>query len=278
MRHKAIILVVLLVAFFAAASYAAGVFSHKVHRDALPEYAECTPCHAEGALSLDVDRSKCAECHESAMADSVEIPPRETHGAFWFREHGTYVAPDAPGVRENLTQCASCHEESFCLDCHKGGFREATISANVHVADVLVTHPIRARMASAECASCHEDRFCLDCHDRYNRNDLGFDSHRRSWSDLTAGASGPAHSTFTSSDCQTCHVGGVLPSHDWTLQHGREARRYLDTCKACHPDADVCIKCHSATTGLGVNPHPKGWDSIYSNYEQAGRATCKKCH
>ncbi|MGA1844554.1 MAG: cytochrome C, partial [bacterium] len=79
--------------------------------------------------------------------------------------------------------------------------------------------------------------------------------------------------------CQTCHPNSVLPAHRWSSEHAKEARRDLHLCRNCHEDADVCIKCHSARTGLRINPHPRDWHTIKGNLRRAadGR-TCRMCH
>ena len=46
---------------------------------------------------------------------------------------------------------------------------------------------------------------------------------------------------------------------EWNSDHAAEARRNLQSCEACHPDADVCIQCHSSGK---VNPHPRNWRDI----------------
>jgi hypothetical protein len=71
----------------------------------------------------------------------------------------------------------------------------------------------------------------------------------------------------------------VLPTHEWYPNHAREARKNLATCQACHPEGDVCLTCHSARTGLRVNPHPRDWDDIKDRLRDASdNRTCRKCH
>ena len=49
------------------------------------------------------------------------------------------------------------------------------------------------------------------------------------------------------------------------------------SCQACHPEGDVCLTCHSAKSGLRVNPHPKGFkaDRIRS---RSNNRSCRVCH
>jgi hypothetical protein len=104
-------------------------------------------------------------------------------------------------------------------------------------------------------------------------------SHRRAWSDLQTASPGPAHSTFNTSQCQTCHPGGLLPKHVWSADHAQEARRNLQACQTCHSDGEVCMTCHSARRGLMVSPHPRGWNSVKDRFRsKSGGRSCKKCH
>ena len=71
-------------------------------------------------------------------------------------------------------------------------------------------------------------------------------------------------------------AGANSQIYNWNADHAAEVRRNLQSCESCHPDADVCVQCHS--TGK-QNPHPRNWKSINSRYkdESKGR-TCRKCH
>ena len=147
---------------------------------------------------------------------------------------------------------------------------------NVHRSDFLVTHPIASRSEPQRCSSCHETRFCSDCHARFSPEDLAISSHRRGFSDGTLGG---AHAGFSDSQCATCHTNSVLPNHQWSAQHAREARKDLATCQACHADGETCLKCHSARSGLGANPHPANWKEISQRLENASHGkTCRRCH
>ncbi|MBI5904990.1 MAG: cytochrome C [Deltaproteobacteria bacterium] len=218
---------------------------------------------------------ECTECHRDA-----NVSPN--HQGAWNAQHGVIaVKPDAP--------CADCHDRSYCTDCHFGGGIDAGLHVSQdrgpnykpksHRSSFLEVHPIAAFDSPNSCQRCHPASFCSECHARFQPQDLMFQSHRKGWSDRPAVGGGPAHSTFPPDSCLTCHPNSVLPSHVWSGSHAREARRNLPTCQSCHSDGETCLKCHSAKSGLRVNPHPDNWGSIQGKLNKAaGQRTCVKCH
>ena len=218
---------------------------------------------------------ECNECHEAEGA-------RLSHGAFWEKEHKL-------AANSQTNNCKDCHEQSFCLDCHKGGGidRDLHVSnsgpdymPNTHRTDFKELHPLKAREDGRSCLRCHDSKsFCAACHDKFNRNDLALVSHRRGWTDLQLKAGGPTHAIFNTSQCPTCHPNGMVPQNQWSGEHAREARKGLSTCQTCHADGAVCLTCHSASTGLRVNPHPRNWSKIAGRLQNASNnRTCIICH
>lgn len=189
---------------------------------------------------------ECGDCHRG-----MGVTPN--HGANWSREHR--VQAEKAG-----SNCADCHEQSFCLDCHTGGGIEPDLSKSVsrrtdytprtHLADFLSLHPVKALDNPQNCYRCHDASYCFDCHSRLKSNSLSIKSHVK---------------TFTGQD------------FIWTAEHSREARRNLQSCQTCHPEGDVCLQCHSAKLSVRVNPHPRNWDGSKLKSASGGR-TCRVCH
>jgi len=250
-------------------------FPHNEHLQYVDN--DCSVCHVADAKDIRPSTEVCLNCHEQKMIDGVTFEGLRTHGPTWSLTH-------RQAAKSRAYDCSACHKQEFCLECHKAGFADeqghfGNSLTNVHRSDFQVSHPIAARTDPQLCTSCHENKFCVDCHNSFRRQDLAGVSHRRSWSDLATGPNLLTHENFSTDSCQTCHPDSVLPTHDWSAGHAREARKNLATCASCHPEGDVCLKCHSAVSGLRVNPHPKDWGDIDNRLQKAsGDRTCRKCH
>ncbi|MBC8017297.1 MAG: cytochrome C [Verrucomicrobia bacterium] len=233
--------------------------------------------YAEKTAHKDFASMKFKDCN-SCHKDGGVAP---THDSDWVRGH-RIVAGKADG------KCKECHQQAWCLDCHQGGGSGDNLSISnfgrdykpkSHRSDFRVLHPLKAKDNPQTCVRCHDQKYCSECHSKFPRNKIQFESHRRQFSNIQLQGSGPAHQIFNASQCQTCHPGGLVPTHQWSGEHAREARRNLQACQTCHEDGDVCMKCHSSRTGLKVSPHPRNWGSIKDNLRSRSNGrSCIKCH
>ena len=281
MTRKLILSLVLLAV---GASLAWGMrFDHRAHLEDYVPGTSCDACHLPDAPSIVPDKAVCLDCHDQDYADMTNLGNIKTHGAVWALNHRSEA-------KSGAMDCAACHQQNFCLDCHKAGFADeqgdfGNSMINVHKSDFHVTHPIAARTNQQLCASCHEPSFCSDCHTDF-RGRTGrakSPSHARTFDLGFNGDIDAIHAGMTgATNCDACHLqGSVSPSfHDWSVGHAREARRSLTTCQACHPQGDVCISCHSAKGGaVGFNPHGKNWDDRKNRLNDASNGkTCRICH
>jgi len=193
-----------------------------------------------------ISLEECKDCHSSAGVIA-------NHGDFFVKEHRLLA-------QKAGSNCADCHQQSFCLDCHKGGGIEPDLKRSLstkgeymtktHRSDFISIHSIKAKDNSQSCYRCHESKFCSDCHSKIrNKGSMRIKSHR------------PA---------------GTSQIFNWNSDHAAEARRNLQSCESCHPDADVCVQCHSSGK---VNPHPRNWRVIMNKYKDDSKGrTCRKCH
>lgn len=223
----------------------------------IPTMRECTSCHqARGAST------RCASCHltepdgvlRTRFDEGWLNPPSWMNGLrhdadFWVN-HRTIAATGGE-------QCASCHRERECVECHDGRVRDR----RTHPNDYLSFHAVEARMASDRCTSCHrEQSFCATCH-------------------LRAGVA--------MSSAPASRGGGRFhrPFEQWSgpivssAHHAMEARRSLNACVSCHAERD-CVQCHSvrALGGAGANPHPPGFVAQCGAMLAASSRGCAQCH
>ncbi|MDI6809279.1 MAG: cytochrome c3 family protein [Candidatus Eisenbacteria bacterium] len=228
------------------------VFSHGAHagRD-----IGCQTCHVlkkKGRLMGLPSMEKCASCHNGIDAAkecnechaATEGLRPKSHNASWKTNHKV-----ASRTGEN---CAICHEESFCQECHMGGvvFRAKRVEKDIsgllkpplesgghalkktHEMNYRYTHPIDAVGRTRECIICHFQRdFCQGCHVKegvFGRTRL---APKPAW-----------------------HGGG-----DWGIQggygsgggrHAQLAMTNAERCVSCHETGDfptdaACLKCHT---------------------------------
>jgi hypothetical protein len=163
----------------------------------------------------------CKDCHNGAAIVG-------NHGG--NREHRLLA-------QRAGNNCTDCHQQSFCLDCHKGGnveaYKQKSLSntgetmPTTHRSDFLSIHAIKAKDDPQNCYRCHESRSCSECHAKSNRGTMRIKNHD------------PARANK--------YFAVLDPSPANLAAHATEARRSLQSCEGCHPDAIVCSQCHSLT-------------------------------
>jgi hypothetical protein len=206
-------------------------------------YAEKKTDHAD---YKETAIKECNSCHKSEG-----VAPN--HDSDFVRGHRVLASKSG-------NNCSQCHEQKWCLDCHKGGGSGDDLSKEnfgrdykpkSHRSDFIAIHPIKAQSNPQQCYRCHEaESFCNSCHSRFPKGSLHIKSH------LMSGGSGQSYSFGAS-------------------EHASEARRNLQSCQTCHPEGDVCTSCHNSSTGN--SPHPRSWKS--GNIKKRTNAKmCLKCH
>lgn len=205
-------------------------------------YAEKKTSHVE---YRDMAMKECASCHANeGIANS--------HDADVVRSHRLTA-----GTAGN--NCSQCHDQKWCLDCHKGGGSGADpaqgsfgrdYKPNSHRSDFISIHPLKAQGNPQQCYRCHDAAaFCNSCHSRFPTGSMRIKSHLPS---------------------------GSGQSFIWSSEHASEARRNLQSCQSCHQDGDVCLRCHSAKSGGRINPHPGNFKG--RNISSRTSKNCRVCH
>jgi hypothetical protein len=199
------------------------VFGHKNH---LSREVECSSCHGQIASSTKTSpehmpsMSQCFSCHDGKQAgDQCEL----CHG-----DHLT-LADIHPvdwrhqhGDKAVLDEkwCTQCHHhDDSCIECHRGD----NLTGKIHDLNYIYTHGLDAKSKRLDCSRCHDNQsFCYACHERENRIPL-------------------LHSSIA-----------------WLSDHGRVARRDVESCASCHDSDDpTCGRsgCHRDDDGLrGTDP------------------------
>lgn len=156
-------------------------FDHEAHEKPLEkEKLECTYCHPfklnwkDRTVSLPKDVKSnfvkplmelCHSCHQTKAkikkeifncslchADAKDILP-DSHRSGWIKQHAV--------KSYSATECQSCHEDTFCIDCHR---RFEPIKPKVHSRNFRFFHSVEARVNPASCYSCHRQSVCVHCH------------------------------------------------------------------------------------------------------------------
>lgn len=215
----------------------------------LPPMNRCFSCHEH---RRQWEAGTCTPCHAAGSLSGVMPQTFLRHDGAFARHHGRLATSET-------RLCQSCHAQADCDVCHdttqdlavERRRPDAIERHFVHRGDFVTRHAIEAQANPAQCLSCHTPQTCDACH-------------------VERGVSGNALGG------RSPHPPGWVNSEPGVPSgHGREARRDILLCAACHDQgpATNCIRCHRVG-GYGGNPHPGGWRSTQS--ETA--AMCRYCH
>jgi len=188
----------------------AALFNHAKH---ISEGKKCLDCHSgieftETASGSHLpNMNKCMSCHETP--ENVEgcyfchnkndnLKPKD-HNELWAVNHGSFK-------EASVNNCASCHTENYCMECHKG----ENLFNRSHPPEFIMTHSMSYIMKESNCISCHEGlETCRDCHMKLN------------------------------------YIKPINHLANWGQNHRNEAKMNFETCVVCHTDNDpTCKRCH----------------------------------
>jgi hypothetical protein len=267
----------------------------------------CASCHVN---ARNIEAIRAMPSSDSAAAQYrnrrwTYTPPASHHAADWSSTHG-------PTARQEPNTCATCHARESCMSCHRveerllpiallprasrGGARGVDLSGlrpESHTPTFARDHRIvAASNADASCRTCHTQAYCSTCHDGARTPTFHqTDYVQRHAADAFTRETDCASCHQTQAFCVQCHrsvgtaaagrfnVGDFTQFHDkradWSISHGRVARRSIETCASCHRQSD-CVACHAENGYARINPHPAGLD--LSRMQDKNRATCLICH
>lgn len=214
-----------------------------------PTMATCLGCH-EHAQAFD--KNECGPCHEPRHLPQLAPKSFLAHDTGWRLRHGE-------SSKTNGQTCALCHTEASCNDCHDTTQAMQSVLRNPsaiersepHRFDFSTRHALEARARPGQCLECHATQECDSCHVR-----AGISASRK--------------------DAPNPHGEGWASGAGRAANgHGREARRDLASCAACHDQGaqSNCVRCH-AVDGFGGSPHAPGFRSS----EPKSAPACAPCH
>ena len=230
-------------------------YNHKKH--VADGKMECVTCHT-GLDKVDyataanmAPMSTCTTCHNNVKVTNQCETCHSNLATLRPASHnkGNFLKGHAMQARLNAmdSQCASCHAEDYCAQCHDGSNLTA-LSGNqkigllsprtmgndksqalkgqaVHDMNYRFTHGIDARGRAVDCQVCHQEQtFCNDCHNN--------------GSDALGGTIPMSHQAAGFVNIVAGSGGG---------EHARLARRDIESCISCHDVAGsdpTCMKCH----------------------------------
>jgi hypothetical protein len=274
----------------------------------IPEPATCLGCHAP-EVQNHLEAEQCDFCHvpvvESRLnpgqVSEIPAPPSHTVGDF-SSSHG-------PLASQRAVNCATCHDRTSCSTCHGGATHvpDAVLEipnprpdgpsgvqipggagSGFHPPNFALTHAAVASTGQLSCTTCHAESTCMECHDGLGSPSFHPLNFMASHGPEAYGRVSDCTSCHNSEAfCRECHIGSglqgqsalVSPFHDgqalWILSHPQAARQDLESCVTCHQQND-CMRCHSATSGLRMNPHGPDFDA--SSMSSRNKAMCALCH
>jgi hypothetical protein len=250
------------------------IFSHRAHGKRVKE---CITCHAGAAVAksltavprpkmrgdcfachnhlTDYRHMRCKRCHDRLSHHPIKVVSTFSHAGNFLKEHGRWA-------RTSADLCGSCHQQSYCADCHSQRatvlpsvkLAERTDRRFIHRGDWISRHAAQSRADPGRCTKCHSEKRCASCHKARG-----------------------IHAGSSTARGRTPHPPGWL-SPGSPNSHGLQARRRITQCAGCHDRGALsnCVRCHKsiARGGLGVRPHPPGW----SRGSKRGHRVCLVCH
>ncbi len=248
------------------------IFDHAIHEEA--QRGRCMSCHGpsgagestlvrsfvpvspgmdrctDGCHTEEMAQLRCEVCHTDLHRYGVGDVSVLGHAPGWVQRHG-------PRAGADRAACATCHEPTFCEECHQNAqgapledFSPLDVHRDfVHRGDFIARHGVEVGLERGTCVRCHGIQFCDGCHQ----------------------ASGVGGSVAPGSP----HPPGWLDPMS-VFGHAAAARRDLLACASCHEsDAEqTCVPCHRVG-GVASSPHPPGFGMGMDNTRHA---VCRVCH
>ena len=215
-----------------------------------PKMTTCTSCHNH---QEDYDYGRCGGCHIERWTYPITKPDGFKHPDDMIQKH-------RESARSPNAGCSTCHQLSFCTDCHtKMGtpaedqrMFERRYKRIAHKGDFPDHHGEEAFAGSATCQRCHDKGSCDSCHASKERS-------------------------VASVNPQSPHPAG------WAYRgspkfHGDVGKEDFLPCLTCHDQPEKgadCTDCHHAG-GKASSVHGPGFASTHHRIDP--EPICAECH
>jgi len=219
-----------------------------------PSMNACTSCHNH---AKDFAAARCLGCHQDLKR--YEKPVES------FKHQGEFLKLHGGLARGGAESCASCHEQTFCADCHSATtvpgkpsfvYPEDVKRDFIHRGDYQSRHVMDVEANPASCRKCHGSAFCSTCHEQQNLMQQ-------------------PGSTMVPRNLHPVGWGTDKTSGNF---HGDAARQNIVACAGCHDQgaASICVQCHQVGGFAGVSPHPASWKKTQADISK--NSMCAACH
>jgi hypothetical protein len=135
----------------------------------------CFRCHdgahvkvVNGTATDQVIPSTCSTCHTfpqvGATVSGLQLgvpPASHSQKLYVFNHKDSVTSVDAAfsAAPPAGADCATCHQKSYCQNCHNSGAEKVTHD------EMLYNHAESVRKSSlTACAYCHQPVYCATCH------------------------------------------------------------------------------------------------------------------
>jgi hypothetical protein len=119
----------------------------------------CSTCHTFPQVGNDITGLLLGSAPTSHDAKLWVFNHKDAAAAVAAERNAQLKKLPAGSVDPAGTECGTCHQRSYCEDCHKTGAIKVTHD------EMLFNHAASIRVSGGKaCAYCHQPVFCARCH------------------------------------------------------------------------------------------------------------------
>jgi nitrate/TMAO reductase-like tetraheme cytochrome c subunit len=133
------------------------IVNGKATNETIP--STCSTCHTFPQVGNDITGLLLGSAPTSHDAKLWVFNHKDAAAAVAAERNAQLKKLPAGSVDPQGTECGTCHQRSYCEDCHKTGAIKVTHD------EMLFNHAASIRISGGKaCAYCHQPVFCARCH------------------------------------------------------------------------------------------------------------------